>query len=495
MSVIVEFKPISRRESINHRKCKGGADISTLALLDRPLVVLFFLFVSNAIAHILLVCIILILMDIKVPFKKTLLCGICSMVLYTIPVFVVGIFITEPLVARVWIYRLFITINPLSGLIFYFVIKRIFKFSPTRSSIIMHNQLLMEYLFGLFYLSLSDTLSRIWGMDIAANGFFPLDYLVSTIRIALMLALLFTLKAYLKKSRKYIVIPPNYSEKNVKKNVLKTFLAVCVIYTAMVLFRIYLFPQVITPINLSTGFIYLLLFVTILLYLKNTTSQLRNRLLDWEMQASGTYISSLLHTNQEFRAIKHDFYNVLQGYGGYLSIKDYEGLEKYHKKLFATTRKAGDFLSLIEVLRSRIAVYTLLETMAEKAKKVHVSFSINLLCEVTDIVLDDTDLCKVLGIVIDNAIEEAAQSKDKQVNLSFERKNESTVVLVISNTTKGDVDTKQIFKDGYTTKANHTGIGLSPVFSILNTHEGCSLRVNYHENQFTIFLILSADKR
>lgn len=450
---------------------------------------------SAAVAHILLLRIIFTLMDINVPLKKTLLSGLCSTALYIIPIILVNILIKDPLAARLWVYRLFIAVNPVSGVIFYFIIKKIFKFSPTRSSIIMHNQLLMEYLFCLFYLSLNDVLAHIFKVDVTEGGFFAGDYISLSARIVFMFILLLVLKAHLKKSRRYIIVPPNYSDKNVTKNVFKTFMAICIIYAVIVIFRTYLFPDIITPINVSTGFVYMLLFTNILLYLFNTTAQLRNRVLDWEMQATGTYISSLLHTNKEFRAIKHDFYNVLQGYGGYLSIKDYDGLEKYHNRLFSATKQAGDFLSIIDILRSRIAVYSLLETMAEKSKKAGVAFSINFICDVADIVLDDVDLCRVLGIVIDNAIEEAERSNDKQVNLSFERKDENTIILVISNTTKGYVDTDRIFKEGYTTKNDHSGIGLPQVLHILNNYEHCFIRVNYHDNQFTVFLILNADKK
>lgn len=466
-----------------------------IKLIDNPVSILLFSCIANTLGNMLYLKIAFTFMDIKIPIKKSFLCSFLGMILYVIPIFLVSGLVRDPLIARVWIYRLFIVVNPLSGCFLYFLVKWIFKFSPTRSSIIMHNHLLVEYVSSLGYIALSETFAGLWNIKIAANGFFILDYPFSILRLAFTLMFLRILTRYLKKSRKYIIVPPNYADKNVKKNLLKTFLAIGIIYTIIVLFRINSFPLVLTPINIHTAYIYILLIATIILYLRYTIAQCRKRLLDSQMQATGTYISSLLHTNQEFRAIKHDFYNVLQGYGGYLEIKDYKGLEAYHHKLFAATKQAGDFLSIIEVLRSRIAVYSLLEKMSEKAKQAKVSFSINLICDVTDIVLDDVELCRVLGIVIDNAIEEAELSEHKQVNISFERKDENTIVLIVSNTTKTDVDTKQIFNEGYTTKSNHTGIGLSNVLHILNYHEHCSLRVNYHDNQFTMFLILNADKK
>lgn len=456
---------------------------------------LLYLVLSSMISHMLLLSMCFSLMDIRPPFRKTFLCSLISMLFYVIPILTANILIQDPMAARVWIYRYLIIINPLSGLGVYLSIKPILKFSATRCGVIIYHQLLLSHLSSLVFLFLNETLAYILHMDICPDGFFILDYICNPLRILMQIMILIIVKLRLKKTGRYIIIPPNYTDKNETYNVIKIFIAVSVIYSVIVLFRTFLFPRVITPINVETGFIYLLLILAIIQYLSYTTSHFRNRLLNWEIEATGTYISSLLHTNQEFRAIKHDFYNVLQGYGGYLEIQDYEGLAAYHKKLFTATKQAGDFLSLIEVLRTRIAVYSLLEGMAKKAKESGISFSINQICEVTDIVLDDMDLCRVLGIVLDNAIEEAELSKDKQVNISFERKDKNTIVLVVSNTTGGDVNTRDIFQEGYTTKQNHSGIGLPQVLHILNSYEHCSLRVNYHDKQFTIFLILNAETR
>lgn len=457
--------------------------------------ILLFLFISNIISHILLLSISFAFMDLKPPFRKVFQCGFLSMLLYVVPIIAADIFAGDPLIGRVWVYRFFITINPLSALALYFFIKPILGFSPTRSSIIMYHQLLLDYLFCLVYLLSSETFTSISNITIRPDGFFPLDYVFAILRIIIQFILLLIVKARLKKSRRYLSIPPNYIDKNVTRTVLQTFFVICTIYIVIALFRTFFFSTPTTSISACSAFIYALLIIDILLYLSYMTSQFRNRFLNWEIQATGTSVSSLLHTNQEFRAIKHDFYNVLQGYGGYLAIQDYEGLSRYHKKLFSATKEAGDSLNIIEVLRSRIAVYSLLESMAKKAKKSGVSFSIHQICEVTNIVLDDIDLCRVLGILLDNSIEEAELSKGGQVNISFEQRDKNSILIVISNTTNGEVNTKDIFKEGYTTKLNHSGIGLPQVMNILNLYEHCSLRINYHGKQFTIFLILNTDNK
>lgn len=456
---------------------------------------LIYAMVIKLLIHVLLLNILFDWMDIRVLKNKILFFAFCGMLFEILSILAVCILFPNPPEARIWVYRLCMYANPLQGLFYYYVNRYAFRFTPTRAIVVAKYSILMGYIVTTLFLFLNDLFFGLFSITSKTGRILPPDYLSYIVILGVWFAVWHGIKIHLKKSGRNLIIPPQYSGRKNTHSFFRTILITSFIYAVTVFFRVYWFADVCNPVNFQTVIINFLLISAIVLYLLIDISQLRNNLLSWEMQATGTYISSLLHTNQEFRAIKDDFYNVLQGYGGYLSAKDYDGLEKYHKKLFATTKSVGDFLSIIEVLRPRIAVYSLLESMVEKAKVGNVSFSINKICDMADVVLDDIDLCRVLGILLDNAIEEAQISAHKQVNISFEQKDKQTVVLAISNTTKNEVDINMIFKEGYTTKESHSGIGLSQVVHILNNYQHCSLRVNYHDNQFTLFLILSTEAK
>ena len=69
---------------------------------------------------------------------------------------------------------------------------------------------------------------------------------------------------------------------------------------------------------------------------------------------------------------------------------------------------------------------------------------------------------RALGILLDNAIEEAEKCPEKIVKASFIRENRnSRSVITIKNTyLNKDVDIEKIFKKGESGKENHFGIGL-----------------------------------
>ncbi len=446
--------------------------------------------IQNTILHALLLNIQFTLMDIKMPARKVVKCAFFIALVFLVPMYLIDMLFYYPAHYTAVTYAILIFDNPLYVIAYFYIIKNVFRYSSTRAVIMLRNQVLLHYIVVLTYMVTFNFLISMGGLTELSFGVYWQDFEAILIMMALLVVCNMIVKRVLRRNKKYIIIPPNYFEKNVTGQILGVIFSIFVMYVIVVVFRIFWFNEIRTAMSLVTGFIYGVLIAAIYLYFLNTLSTLRKKLLEWEMQATSTYISSLLHANQEFRGIKHDFYNVLQGYEGYLSVDDYEGLKQYHKKLFNTTKSAGDFLSVIETLKSRIAVYSLLEAKSKKAADLGVVFSINLVCDITNVVLDDVDLCRVFGIVLDNAIEAASSSDGKQVNISLEKKNDQTIVFIVSNTTASDVDVAKVFNEGFTTKEGHSGIGLTQVMHILNSYEHCGYRASYHENQFTMFLIL-----
>ncbi len=78
------------------------------------------------------------------------------------------------------------------------------------------------------------------------------------------------------------------------------------------------------------------------------------------------------------------------------------------------------------------------------------------------------DICSILSIFIDNAIDEAANSSKKQILMEF-IKNGNNIEIAISNTCENEVKLDEIYKMGYSTKGAEHGYGLSMVKTILDS--------------------------
>ncbi len=78
-----------------------------------------------------------------------------------------------------------------------------------------------------------------------------------------------------------------------------------------------------------------------------------------------------------------------------------------------------------------------------------------------------TKLCKIFGILLDNAKESCENAKIKKIIIDIYRKDED-IIIYIENTFKGTVNIKKIYDKNYSTKGKNRGVGLYIVKNIID---------------------------
>lgn len=79
------------------------------------------------------------------------------------------------------------------------------------------------------------------------------------------------------------------------------------------------------------------------------------------------------------------------------------------------------------------------------------------------------DLTKLLGVFLDNAIDAALKSEEKEIEVELKDKDDC-LLLTISNTYDKNTDINKVGKSGFTTKGVGHGFGLSIVKDIAKTN-------------------------
>ena len=106
-------------------------------------------------------------------------------------------------------------------------------------------------------------------------------------------------------------------------------------------------------------------------------------------------------------------------------------------------------------------------------KDEHIKFSLDVGRGVREIELnklsmdDNYRLCKIVGVFLDNAIEESRKIDDKCIMISL-FVDEGDLVIEVSNKFEGKIDVDKLDEFGYTTKGDGHGYGLSLVKKILS---------------------------
>ena len=103
------------------------------------------------------------------------------------------------------------------------------------------------------------------------------------------------------------------------------------------------------------------------------------------------------------------------------------------------------------------------------------------------------EFTKVLGILLDNAIEAAKECNEKTINIIIRKDfNINRQLVIVENTyTNKNIDTEKIYEKGFTSKQNNTGLGLWEIRQILKKNNNLNLFTtknnDFFSQQFEIY--------
>ncbi|WP_281532488.1 sensor histidine kinase [Anaerocolumna aminovalerica] len=172
----------------------------------------------------------------------------------------------------------------------------------------------------------------------------------------------------------------------------------------------------------------------------------------------------------ECRKFRHDSKNIMAALMGYIDSEDYIGLKEFYKNeiLQESYRLDNLDISYMNYIKNP-ALKGLVITKILEAQKQGVQFKINVLQDVENMYMKSVDLCRITGILLDNAIEAALLSEEKIVNFGIIEDSEE-IYLIVSNSFAEKPVISQIYTEGYSTKGKNRGMGLNIFKSIINNN-------------------------
>ncbi len=173
----------------------------------------------------------------------------------------------------------------------------------------------------------------------------------------------------------------------------------------------------------------------------------------------------------ELRRFRHDTLNMLYGLNGFIETKNWSGLKNYFSEIQEQVKilKDNNPFSIEKV--KNLAVRGLLTAKLIAAQKSHITMHIEIEHDVklNGKFIKTTDICEVLGIYLDNAIEAAGQAVNKKVSICIFEDNDC-ISLIIENTYKDKSDLPRK-KPMYLTSSKERGLGLKLSEKIIGQYE------------------------
>ena len=201
------------------------------------------------------------------------------------------------------------------------------------------------------------------------------------------------------------------------------------------------------------------------------------------------YTLQIEKINHEMRKFRHDYVNILSTMSDFIRENDMEGLDQYFHEEILPMQDSMQMNAIkingIENLKVR-EIKGLLTTKILQAQEKNIRISIEVPETIEKIEMPIINLSRVIGILLDNAIEASEKIVDDPlIRIAFIKNEDDSVMFIVMN--KCDTDMPRVhtlFQENFSTKGKNRGLGLSTLKELTDTTSNVLLDTTIDNNYF-----------
>lgn len=233
------------------------------------------------------------------------------------------------------------------------------------------------------------------------------------------------------------------------------------------------------------SFISLLAYFILSIY--SLTRAFKLTLTTQKLESAEEYNNTLRILHDNVRGFKHDFDNIVTTIGGYIKTEDMEGLKNYYLQLEDDCQRVNNLYILNPEVVNNDGIYNLLTKKYYEAESKDIKVNITFLLDLSTLNMKIYEFARILGILLDNAIEASSECEEKIINIVFRNDPNNFRQLVLIENTFNDknLDTDKIFEKGISGKENHTGLGLWEVRKLIKKNNNINLYTSKSDKYFS----------
>ena len=233
-------------------------------------------------------------------------------------------------------------------------------------------------------------------------------------------------------------------------------------------------------------FFMIVLIVIVLIIVRNET---KNIYLKEQYKQMLSYVTKYEKIITEQGKTNHEFKNQLMVIKGYVQTDDKEKIITYLDSIINDSKKTQNSYLIKELNKFpdggiKGLLYYKLSMMEDEKIKYVMNVENGVKAKLKGLEVEEyKNITKILGVLLDNAIESSKKSKNKNIVIMVEKEKEK-VIFSISNTYKGKIKIEKI-GTGYTSKGEKHGYGLKLVKDITESNKKYEVN-NYLENEYFV---------
>lgn len=391
----------------------------------------------------------------KLPKIKLMILPICYLTILTIDFFM----------------------NPIILVPFIFVMYLLLKEKGQKDYFLL-NAIITSFLINILSDIISSSITSIFYKSNKGDAFIVIIELISVFIIALLLNLVLIKSPILR---------------IIKSAKTPTFSIIEIYFYTVTISFIYFIQKFKAYTTLISGILLFLIIqaiIVIYFYLYTTKHQqakFEKKLMLEQLDNLSQYTKQLDKDQKEMHKFKHDFKNILSSLNTIALSNDNPNLKKsltelegYSSQYFSNI-SMDDFKDLEYI--SNIYIKSLLISKLKTIKANGITCYFECKNDISHIDLNIFDLIRILGVSIDNAIEETAHQANGKIQIILINKN-NQIDIIIKNTITKSIPINQIQQYGFSTKKKHEGLGMVNIQDIKQKYRNLLIHYNVLDKWF-----------
>lgn len=257
-----------------------------------------------------------------------------------------------------------------------------------------------------------------------------------------------------------------------------------------------IFATLLNTYNFDTKYLIIYTFeiifmtISIFLFFKRTVERDKAQS---ELFISETHNKTMVGMVDGVRTLKHDYNNIMQALNGYVVTKQYDKLEEHIKKVLQECNVVNNLSIITPELFNEPAIYGVMGAKYFLAIEKDIPVDIEVICDFKKVSFSMPDLSRILGILLDNAMEATVKSKEPYIKFEaiFDKRKNADVIKVINTyDTSINIDLEKIYEKGVSSKKVKSGIGLWEVKKIIKKNKNAQIYPTIEKGKFVQNIII-----
>ena len=207
----------------------------------------------------------------------------------------------------------------------------------------------------------------------------------------------------------------------------------------------------------------------------------------FEQEHLQTYTDEIVGLYNEIRGFRHDYAAMLVSMQMAIDSRDLQEIDRvYNEVLVKANQKLRSdkytYFDLNNIEDS--ALRSLIAQSIVYARNKNVEFTLEVKDTITKLSIDLLDLVRMMSVLLNNAVEGAAESYLKQMEVAVIKMDLETVIVIQNSCKITMTPSEDLFELGFSTKGRNRGIGLNNVKEILDKYENIILETEMEDSTF-----------